>query len=57
MPIKDGFDVLSYIIDNEDLKHIPVIMMSADKEVKNIAVCLRKGAKNYLVKPIKPKHL
>ena len=57
MPIKDGFDVLTFIIENEEFSHIPVIMMSADKEVKNIAACLRKGAKNYLVKPIRPHFL
>ena len=57
MPEMDGLDVLVWMKSKEKFKHIPVIMMSADKEVKNIAVCLRKGAKNYLVKPIKPKHL
>ena len=57
MPIKDGFEVLSYIIDTPELKDIPVIMMSADKEVKNISACLKKGARNYLIKPIKPKFL
>ena len=54
MPVKDGFEVLAYIIGNPKLKDIPVIMMSADKETKNIAACLKKGAKNYIIKPIKP---
>ena len=54
MPIKDGFEVLSFILDSAQHCHVPVIMMSADKEVKNIAACLKKGARNYLTKPIKP---
>jgi len=57
MPEKDGFQVLSYIMEHENLKNIPVIMMSADNDVKNIAACLKMGAKNYLIKPIKPAFL
>lgn len=54
MPIKDGFEVLNFIMENDKFKKIPVIMMSTDRETKNIAACLKKGAKNYIVKPIKP---
>jgi len=41
-------------MENDKFKKIPVIMMSTDRETKNIAACLKKGAKNYIVKPIKP---
>lgn len=57
MPEKDGFQVLEYIMNKDALKNIPVIMMSADNDVKNIAACLKMGAKNYLIKPIKPAFL
>jgi DNA-binding NtrC family response regulator len=32
-------------------------MMSADGDIKNIATCLKMGAKNYIIKPIKPAQL
>lgn len=38
---------------NENLKDIPVIMMSADGEQENVGQCLRSGAKDYLIKPIR----
>ena len=44
-------------MNKDALKNIPVIMMSADNDVKNIAACLKMGAKNYLIKPIKPAFL
>ena len=39
--------------NHEKLKEIPVIMMSADGELESIATCLKNGAKDYIVKPIK----
>jgi len=30
MPIKNGYDVLTFIIEDKDLKHIPVIIVSSD---------------------------
>ncbi len=38
---------------NERLKDIPVIMMSADGEQEQIGECIKCGAKNYLIKPIR----
>lgn len=38
---------------NEKLKDIPVIMMSADGEQEQIGECIKAGAKNYLIKPIR----
>ena len=38
---------------NENLKDIPVIMMSAEGEQENVEQCLRSGAKDYLIKPIR----
>ena len=38
---------------NDNLKDIPVIMMSADGEQDNVGQCLRSGAKDYLIKPIR----
>ncbi len=38
---------------NENLKDIPVIMMSAEGEQEIVSQCLRSGAKNYLIKPIR----
>jgi len=39
--------------ENEKLKDIPVIMMSADGEMESVSACLTNGAKDYLIKPIR----
>lgn len=37
----------------ENLKDIPVIMMSSDDENEKVAACIAEGARDYLVKPIR----
>jgi DNA-binding response OmpR family regulator len=57
MPKLDGFQVLSRLKANEDLKHIPVIMLTARKGEKEIVSALERGAEDYLVKPFIPDEL
>jgi len=35
------------------LKDIPVIMMSSDGEMENVAICMERGAADYIIKPIR----
>ncbi len=37
----------------DSLKDIPVIMMSSDGEMEIVALCMAKGAADYLIKPIR----
>ena len=52
MPKLNGLDVLIKIVDNEKLKHIPVIMVSAKVESEDVEVALSMGALEYIKKPI-----
>jgi DNA-binding NarL/FixJ family response regulator len=51
MPNLNGWDVLRTIRDNKQLKHLPVIMMTAlDSEVDQVSG-LKVGADDYITKP------
>jgi len=51
MPGMDGLQLLSLI--NEMDPEIPVIMATAYSSIDNTVECMRRGASNYLIKPIK----
>jgi DNA-binding response OmpR family regulator len=51
MPELDGYETLSRIKENEDLRHIPVIMISGVDELDSIVRCIEMGATDYLPKP------
>lgn len=49
MPRMDGFELLEILKSNESLKHIPVIVLTADKSAEVKA--LRMGAADFITKP------
>ena len=51
MPEMDGYQVLEAIMADPDLKHIPVIMVSALDEMDSVIRCIELGAQDYLPKP------
>ncbi|MCG8701571.1 MAG: hybrid sensor histidine kinase/response regulator, partial [Bacteroidales bacterium] len=51
MPRKSGVEVLEEIDKNEELKKIPVIMVSAKTHAKEVETCLKLGAIDYIRKP------
>jgi len=53
MPEMDGFEVLTIMQEDERLSKIPVVVMSANESNDIIANCLKMGAMNYLVKPVR----
>lgn len=53
MPEMNGFEVLSLMQEDESLRDIQIIIMSAHESNDIISNCLKNGALNYLVKPIK----
>lgn len=57
LPMPKGFKMLKYIMRDRDLRRIPVIMMSAQDEVALVVKCLRLGAADYLVKPLRTNEL
>ncbi len=54
MPDMDGYAVLGQVKADEQLQHIPVIMISALSEVQSVVRCIAAGAEDYLAKPFDP---
>lgn len=51
----DGRDICKFIKSNKDMKHIPVIMVSANKDIAKIAH--EAGADDFLAKPFEMEEL
>ncbi len=51
MPVMDGLDVLRVIKHDEEIRNVPVIMVSGQDETKIVAQCVRAGADDYVTKP------
>jgi CheY-like chemotaxis protein len=52
LPRVGGFEVLEYIRRRQDLKSLPVIIMSGSTDVDEIDRCYQAGANSYICKPI-----
>jgi len=57
MPVLDGFAVLSEIKMDNELRDIPVIIVSAASDSKSIVKGIKQGADDYVTKPINAEHL
>lgn len=53
MPEMDGFEVINHMQEDENLRQIPIVVMSAHNTNDLVAECLQMGAKDYLVKPVR----
>ncbi len=51
LPIKDGITILKELKMNEEVKNIPVIMLSVQGEEKIVVQALNLGAADYMQKP------
>lgn len=54
MPEMDGYQVLSVMKGDAQLRHIPVIMVTAVGEIESAIRCIEMGAEDYLSKPFNP---
>ncbi len=54
MPELNGYQVLERLKTDDDLRHIPVIMLSALDELDSVVRCIEIGAEDYLPKPFNP---
>jgi DNA-binding response OmpR family regulator len=57
LPGMNGLDVCRKVKNHPDLKHIPVILISAKSEELDVVLGLELGADDYVTKPFSPKVL
>lgn len=53
MPIMDGYETLTKLKADPELKNIPVVMLTAEAGRENVLRIARLGVRDYLVKPFK----
>ncbi|MDR5893313.1 chemotaxis response regulator CheY [Halomonas mongoliensis] len=51
MPNLDGLEMLKQIRADDALKHLPVLMVTAEAKKENIIAAAQAGASGYVVKP------
>lgn len=51
MPVMTGIDMLRAIRADEQLKALPVLMVTAEAQQKNLVEAVQAGVSNYIVKP------
>ena len=51
LPVHDGYEILRRIRESERLKDLPVIMLTARKQDRDIVTALELGASEYVTKP------
>ncbi|MEJ6002042.1 adenylate/guanylate cyclase domain-containing protein [Paucibacter soli] len=52
MPEMDGFEVLGRMLEDPELRELPVIVTSALEGLDNVVRCIELGAEDYLSKPV-----
>lgn len=57
MPVMNGIEMLDRLKSDADLKNIPVIMLTAESGKDNVVNIVKKGIKDYMVKPFKGEDL
>ncbi len=57
MPVMNGVEMLDRLKGEADLKEIPVIMLTAESGKDNVMNIVKKGIKDYMVKPFKGEEL
>lgn len=53
MPDTNGIEFLTILKNDEELKHIPVIILTTSNNDKVISECYRLGIAGYVLKPLK----
>lgn len=54
MPEMDGFQVLEQLVNDRQLRDLPVIVTSSLEGIDHVVRCIQLGAEDYLSKPVNP---
>ena len=57
MPVMDGYDVLRKLKSSDELKDIPVVMLTAKGQEYDVVKGFELGSDDYIVKPFSPAEL
>ena len=57
MPQMDGIELLRAIRQDDNLKNMPVLMITAESKKENVLTAVQAGVNNYIVKPFNAKTL
>ena len=57
MPVMDGYQVLKKLKQDDTLKDIPVIMLTAKGQERDVLKGFDLGSSDYIVKPFRPAEL
>ncbi len=57
MPVMGGYEVLRRLKEDENLKSVPVIMLTARAQEKDVVKGIAMGAEDYITKPFHPAEL
>ena len=57
MPVMDGVAMLRTLREHAELKRTPVIMLSAESGLENLATVARLGVRDYVTKPFRDEDL
>jgi len=57
MPYVDGFQLVDYVRNTREWASVPVVMLTAKSQEKDIIKGLEAGANDYVVKPFQPNEL
>ena len=52
MPGTDGFEVLGAMKQDNELKSVPVVILTTSSSERDIEVCYKTGANSYIQKPL-----
>ena len=53
MPKISGIEFLSILKNNDDLKHIPTVILTTSDNQKDLQECYKIGVSGYILKPLK----
>ena len=57
MPVMDGMEMMDLLRSSDDLKTVPVVMLTAERSRDMVAEFAKKGVRDYVVKPFKEQEI